>query len=548
MNLLAINFNHDGSAALMCDGVITGFVNTERFSRKKKQPGIRECDIDELLGQGGIRIDEIDGALMCNLNNMDSPDIPRLYGTDLKEEWLGFEVDPDQRHVTIRGNRIRCKVNPDHHLLHCALAFYTSPFDSAMVFSSDPVGWASYVGKGHEMRGVQNVPGQFNAPELYSRVAESLFGTGIMGAGKVMGLAPYGFRELDLDYAQLSDVRTTISLYRALRKLGIGRVVVQEDEKAYNASLAYHTQEILDFQLISILKELHEVSVQEGVDPNLCLGGGTALNSVANQKAFSHSPFTDLFLHPACGDDGTTLGAVLWHWHHVMKNPRRNYLNTDLMYTKKCYRSDQVDAVLLSGKYRNHLTVWKHPDPLPTVARMISSGAIVSLFEGGSEIGPRALGHRSIIADPRRLGMRDQLNVKVKHREAFRPFAPAVIQEHSSSWFDLNYSPFMLRVANVLRPKEVPSITHVDGTARIQTVGPNDDQRFRKLLEHFYSMTGVPVLLNTSFNIRGEPIVETPEDAISALLRSEMDCVVFSDCIVQKRDGGDKSASSCVAD
>jgi carbamoyltransferase len=297
-----------------------------------------------------------------------------------------------------------------------------------------------------------------------------------------------------------------------------------------NATLAYDVQRALEVQLTAALGLLAERARAAGVEPNVCLSGGTALNSVANQIAFRASPFERIHLHPACGDDGTAIGAALWYWHGKLGQPRRHYTNAELMYSRKIYDDEIETAATAHGAV---LRVERCDDYCRHAARLLADGYIVGWFQGGSEIGPRALGHRSILADPRDPAMKERLNGRVKFREAFRPFAPSVLNDCADEWFGLADSPFMLRVCGV-RKDGIPAVTHVDRTARVQTVRAEDNPAFYDLISSFYANTGVPLLLNTSFNLGGEPIVENPADAISTLLRSGLDCLVIGDRLVHK--------------
>ncbi len=525
MNILSINFNHDGSGVILSDGRTAGYVNTERFSRRKKHPGLREADLIELLDQAGVSLADLDHVILCNLHNMDSPDVVTLHGSTLKETWVPFTLDERQETVTIDGHSVPCTVNPEHHRLHCALAYYTSPFDSAVAMSIDPGGWCVHIGR-------QNRLEPFECPELtltanmaYTFVATRLFGTGILGAGKVMGLAPYGESvDQSIDYDRLE---TMEDLYRVAAERP---AFVSEGERTWNAALAYHVQHALELQLTRALQLLNQRCRALGIEPHLCLSGGTALNSVANQIAFADSGFARLHLHPASGDDGTAIGAALWYWHDRLDRPRRRFTNAELMYGVRDYDERIEQACHAFG---DDVCVEEEPDYCRRVARLIADGKIVAWFQGASEIGPRALGNRSILADPRRASMKDTLNRRVKFRESFRPFAPAVLNDHALSWFGLEDSPFMLRVARVLRPG-IPAVTHVDGTARLQTVTAEDNPAFHGLIQCFHEETGVPVVLNTSFNVAGEPIVETPEDAMRSFLRSDMDCLVLGHRLVFK--------------
>jgi carbamoyltransferase len=526
MNILSINFNHDGAGAIVSDGRLVAFAETERFSRKKKHPGIRPRELQNLLNQAALSLADIDHVLLCNLHNMDTPDVAKIHGNDLTHTWPRFEIDDIADTVTLCGRRMPCTVNPEHHALHCALAYYTSPFDSAIAFSLDPSGWGAYIGQGHRLIPIAPKELTFNANIAYSMVAYKLFGTGIIGAGKVMGLAPYGQpADNGTDYERLQTIDDLYAL--AARQ----PVWVQEGSRTFNASLAYHVQRGLEVQLTRALQVLHEQASQAGAAPNLCLSGGTALNSVANQIAFGSSPFERLHLHPACGDDGTAIGAALWYWHERLGQPKRTYANAELMYSIRAY-DDDVDRVCAA--YAPLVRVERERDYCAVAADLIEQGKILGWFHGASEVGPRALGNRSILADPRHQDMKDILNRRVKFREGFRPFAPAVLNEHAHEWFGLEDSPFMLRVAGVRR-NGIPAVTHVDGTARLQTVTAADNAPFHRLLQAFYERTGVPLILNTSFNVAGEPIVETPEDAIRSFLRTDLDCLVFRERLLYKR-------------
>ncbi len=530
--IMSVNFNHDGSAAVLVDGRLAGFVCTERFSRKKKHPGLREEDLDELLDQAGIGLADLDHVLLCNLHNMDSPDIPRLHGSDLKETWFEFWLNQRNDTVRIRGRDIPCTVNPDHHLLHAAAPYYTSPFDSAVSLAIDPLGCRAFAGRdGRLFQLRRGYDDWFNANIGYSHVADELFGSTIVGAGKVMGLAPYGrpAEEPQVDWKDIADFAQLAEL------ASVAPVHVEVDGRAVNATLAHYIQLGLELQLSAVLDDLAVVCQRNDIAPNLCLSGGTALNAVATQACFERSEFRALHLHPACGDDGTAIGGALWYWHHVLRRPRRTHVNAELMYGVRDYTERVVAAAI--ARHAGRITAVETRDHAGECARLIAGGSVIGWFDGASEIGPRALGHRSILADPRDPGMKDRLNSRVKHREHFRPFAPSVLNEHAEEWFGLRDSPFMLRACPVLKDG-VPAITHVDGTSRIQTVVDTDNSTYRRLIACFHELTGVPMVLNTSFNAKAEPIVETPDDAIRTLLGTELDYVAFPGVLLRRADRG----------
>lgn len=531
--ILAINFNHDGAAVLLVDGRFAGFVCTERFSRKKKHPGLREEDLDELLDQAGLRLGDVDHVMLCNLNIMDSPDIVHLHGSDLKETWLEFWVNERFDRVSIRGKVIPCTLNPDHHTLHASAAYYTSPFDAAVSLAIDPIGCRLFIGVGERLQELKRGYDEwFNANIGYTLAGTEMFGSGVVGAGKVMGLAPYGKPP---DGGGEADWKSIITFQQVLELAEKNPVNVRVGDRKLNATVAFYIQLGLEHQLSAVLDDLALVCRRNGLRLDLCMSGGTALNAVANQLCFERSEFQRLHFHPACGDDGTAIGAALWHWHHVLGMPRSSFRAADLMYSLRSYCAQDVDAALDSAVAENpgRLTLTRAGDYIEQTARLLATGAIIGWFDGPSEVGPRALGHRSILADPRDPGMKDRLNARVKFREHFRPFAPAVLNEHAMAWFGLADSPFMLRACPVLRP-EVPAITHVDGTSRIQTVTAADNSSFYELISSFHRLTGVPLVLNTSLNTKGLPIDETPADALATLLGSGLDYLVFPGVIVGK--------------
>jgi carbamoyltransferase len=528
--ILSVNFNHDGAAAILVDGELAGFVCTERYSRLKKHPGLREEDLDELLDQAGIELADVDHALLCNLHNMDSPDVATLHGSDLKQTWLEFWVNQRNDRVRIRGLELPCTVNPDHHLLHASAAYYSSPFETGVSLAIDPLGCRAFVGRANKLYALgRGYDDWFNANVGYTHVAEYLFSSSIVGAGKVMGLAPYGAPAVAGEDVAWKGIATFAEL---LELASQDPVYVEVGGKGLNATLAYYVQLGLQLQLSAVLTDLAEVCRRNSIGLNLCLSGGTALNAVANDLCFAESEFTGLHLHPACGDDGTAIGAALWYWHHKLGNPRRSAPPPPrLMYGVRSYSQADVDNAIAAAGPR--LRVTRGGDYIERAARLLADRAVVGWFDGPSEVGPRALGHRSILADPTDPTVKDRLNATIKFREHFRPFAPSVLNTHAQEWFGLRDSPFMLRACPVRRP-DLPAITHVDGTSRIQTVEPADNPAYHALISRFHELTGVPLVLNTSLNTKGYPIDETPADALRTLLATELDYLIFPGTIVGK--------------
>jgi carbamoyltransferase len=540
VNILSMNFNHDGAAVVLRDGHVAGFVNTERFSRIKKQPGVRREDVAEVLAQAQLRVDQLDLVVVAN-HGLNYPEIVERYGRDFKDTWVPLEIEDGERTVRLDGHRLPAIVNPAHLQCHAAAAFYFSPFEHAAVLACDPLGCEAFVGRGRELRPLNLGPSAIG--NLYHLVSAALlrFG-GLFGAGKTMGLAPYGealgrplAARLHEACAQGVDGTNLIRIVRLIEELGAEHPAIVEDgSQRWNATVAWLAQEALEIVLDRLLAELHAAT---GVDA-LCLSGGTALNSVANQRCYERSRFERLYLHPACGDDGTAIGAALLAWHGHHGRPRQPHGTREAMYSVRTYGEREVREAL--APHVGALDATETERWVEAAADALAGGAVVGWFQGASEIGPRALGHRSIVADPSRPQMRDRLNRSVKKREAFRPFAPSVLAEHASAWFEVDDSPFMLRAARVRRPG-IPAVTHVDGTARVQTVSRQDDAVYHRLIDAFRERTGVPLVLNTSFNVGAEPIVETPADAVRTFLASPIDQLVFPGFVVRKREQGDRA-------
>ncbi|MEU0517559.1 carbamoyltransferase C-terminal domain-containing protein [Streptosporangium sp. NPDC006007] len=528
-NILSVNFNHDGSAVVLSEGRIRGYVNTERFSRVKKHPGLRAADLAELLDQAGLELADLDHVMLCNLHNMDSPDIVRLHGSDLKESWFEFWVNQRNTVVNIDGHRIPCTVNPEHHLIHAATAYFTSPFESSVALAVDPTGCRAFLGRDNKLYPLRrDYDKWFNANIGYCSVSELLFGSSIVGAGKVMGLAPYGRPAADVEPPD-----NLVDFEQLVRFAERAPVHVQADGRSLNATLAYYIQLGLERQMAAVFADLAPICGRNGINLDICLSGGTVLNAIATQLAFAGSDFQRIHFHPACGDDGTAIGAALWHWHHVLGNPRLPHDNAGLMYSVRTYDQRAVERALAA--HAGHLVVESVPGYIGRTAELLAGGAVVGWWDGAGEVGPRALGHRSILADPRDPAMRDRLNARVKFREHFRPFAPSVLNERATEWFGLRDSPFMLRAVPVRRPAQVPAINHVDGTARLQTVSRQDNPAFHHLITAFEDRTGVPMVLNTSLNTKGEPIAETPQDAVRTLLTCELDYLALPHTLVSRR-------------
>lgn len=535
MNILSLNFNHDGAGCIVSDGILKAFLCTERQSRIKKHPGFRHTDLYTLLARAQMVLREIDVVLLNNIY-VSTTDLLDLYGDRYDEEWLQFTLSPDNLEVTIDGITFPVRIDIPHHLQHAALVLYTSPFDSAVAWVWDPLGEGAFMLQDGMVSAIPEVTTKFSAANLYSHCAIDLFGSGLFGAGKMMGLAPYGKVNDPNFRIGVNPFNDAPELYSWIHTFSAQNPVYYESEtgECWNARLAFLSQLILEESLEVVFGKLYKFAEEQGISPNICVSGGSGLNSVANERAFKGSQFNDIFIHPACGDDGTAIGAALYYYHTEQGRSRSpiGLCARELMYAPHDYNSSIKNAIF-SAEFANQIYVKESTNYISEVAILLAQGNIIGWYQDGPEMGPRALGNRSILADPRGDTTRDYLNKEVKFREMFRPFAPAVLNEYALEYFSIMDSPFMLRVADVLSDK-IPAVTHVDSSARVQTISREDNPCYYDLIKIFGSNTGVPVVLNTSFNIQGEPIVETPEDALRCFLATTLDYLVFPSMIISK--------------
>lgn len=581
MFILGISSYHpDASAAILKDGEIIAAVDEERLNRIKHSPGFPEHAIRYCLKKAGITLDGVDHIAVSNdlgvnlgrkisfsLRTFPFSAWPGYFGNYLRQrvvrplnvvDDLAKRVGGDPRAIKAKIKRV------EHHNAHAASTFYTSPFDNAAVLTMDGSGdfvtCAYSVGKGTGLERLGQVWWPNSLGMLYFSVTQHLGFREIGAEGKVMALASYGkpryideFRRIikltdegfsmDMDYftfhlpvlidnwgdpttAQFFVYRDWLSR-KFHRVFGPARQPGAEYTKRH-MDIAASLQLALEETAFHLLKILHE---KTGVE-NVCLAGGVALNCVMNGKVTSNTPFRHIFVQPNAGDGGLSLGSALYLYHNELKLPRNKALQSASLGTEFC--EDDVCAALSEAG----LDYVRYADITPHVARLLVEGKVVGWFQGKMEFGPRALGNRSILADPRRAEMRDYINNVVKNREPFRPFAPSVLEEDARAFFNLNGSPspFMLMAVGVHPEKSeaVPAITHVDGTARVQTVDRYANPRYRKLIEEFRNITGVPMVLNTSFNLRGEPVVSSPRDAVKSFLATKIDVLAIGDCIVEK--------------
>ena len=559
---------HDSAACLLADGKIVAAAQEERFTRKKHDSSFPENAIQACLQIGKCELSEVDYIVFYEkpftkferLLETYLDHCPKGLRSYLKAipGWVKEKVwvkDKIRRTLDYEGPILFA----DHHESHAASAFYPSPFSSAAILTVDGVGeWTTTsLGKGNGPS-VQ-LDYEIRFPDslglLYSTFTYYLGFKVNSGEYKVMGLAPYGepvyadlirdrlletrpdgaFRLNDEYFDYRVGLRMASNKFSELFGLPVREEGQPLDQK--HKDLAASIQSVIEDSLLRVASHLHR---QTG-EKNLCMAGGVALNCVANGRLLSESPFEKIWVQPASGDSGGALGAALLVWHRYLGKPRdpdpgaADGQAGSLLGTG--YSTDEIKAYLKGQK-----AVFESLDEsriLRSTVELLNQGAIVGWFQGRMEFGPRALGNRSILADPRHPDMCDQVNLRIKYRESFRPFAPAVLEEESVEYFELDEaSPYMLLVTQVKTDKrdQIPAVTHVDGSARVQTVSAQTNPLFHRLLKDFREMSGCPVLLNTSFNVRGEPIVESPEQAYNCFMRTGMDALVIDQFLLRKDD------------
>ena len=573
---------HDAAAALVEDGRIVAAAQEERFTRTKHDPALPIHAMRYCLGQG-TRTAQLDAIAFYDKPILKFHRIlqtalavaPRGFGAFARgvPTWLRDKlwVEPDLRAaLATMGVAAGTPLYfPAHHESHAASAFYPSPFEQAAILTLDGVGeWATAsigIGTGNRVTLQEQLEFPHSLGLLYS--AFTTFAGFRVGSGeyKLMGLAPYGaptyvqrIRDHLIDLKPDGSFRLDLAYFGYLdsQEMTNARFAALFDGPARRPEAPLTRRELdlaCSIQQVTediVLRMARHARTQTGMR-HLCLAGGVALNCVANGKLLRAGIFDDLWIQPAAGDAGGALGAALAVWHGVLDYPRAPDGHTDTMqgsYLGPAWSRAEVLAFLTEHALPcTELTDAEWP---ATIARLVADGAIVGLCQGRMEFGPRALGNRSIVGDPRNPALQSAMNRKIKFRESFRPFAPAVLAERAAEWFDLDRpSPYMLLVAQVgaqhcradvgdersldlvewiNRPRSsVPAVTHVDHSARVQTVHAETNPRFHALLRAFEAQTGCPLLVNTSFNVRGEPIVCTPEDAYRCFRRTEMDAVAL---------------------
>jgi carbamoyltransferase len=554
VNIVGISSHyHDSAACLLRDGVLVAAAQEERFSRRKHDHRVPLNALQYCIEEAGLSITDIDCVAFYEnpFKKLERQVWTQLH--QIRQGGLGelnrFDAVRPLRELSDRFGYAGRVLYFDHHLSHAASAFYFSGLADAAVLTVDGVGeWAtaSYGrGEGSKLSLLQAIGFPDSLGLLYSTVTSYLGFAVNDGEYKVMGLAPYGKPrfigrmrrlgrltsrgefELDLQFFDFSGAGRMYT-ERFCSLFGRRARMPESELDDFHSDVARSLQDFLEECLLSMCRHL-----KERVDSsNLCLAGGVALNCVANSRMLREGPFERLFVQPAAGDAGGCLGAAaLAHVQLTGNAPARERLAH--AFYGPGPKPGEVASLLLDTDAEAQDFRGREAELLEATVDRLVEGRIIGWFQGRMEFGPRALGGRSILADPRRPEMRDLINARVKQRESFRPFAPAALADHVAEHFDLDHaSPFMLETCRVVSPLQLPAITHVDGSARLQTVDVESNRRFALLLRAFHARTGCPILLNTSFNMRGQPVVCTALDALVCFLQSRLDCLVLEDFLI----------------
>ena len=558
-------YYHDSAAALLKDGHVIAAVEEERFSRKKFDDDFPKMAIEWCLKEANILPEQIDSVAFYDkpvlkferlLDNYIAVAPRGLYSflntipkwlhkrlwikNDIKKSLKGFHGDI---------------IFPEHHLSHAAHSYFTSPFEESAILTTDGVGeWSTTsigVGENNSVKLLQDIRWPHSLGLFYSAFTYFLGFQVNEGEYKLMGLASFGKpKYYDLIWDNLIDVKNDGSIHLNMEYFaftydkvmtnskfselfGIKRRNENEETKQIHFDIGASAQKVLEDVLLKMVEHVYKKTQSK----NLCLGGGVALNGVANYRILKESSFENVHIPPSPGDAGSAVGCAqyLYFTHKKQKRIIQDNTNSIIenIYVGPSYSGDEIKQFLDT----NEIEYEKLDDVIliEKCAKLISEGNVVGWYQGKMEWGPRALGNRSILADPRRKEMKDILNEKIKHRESFRPFAPSILEEYYFEYFDIDIpSPYMLMVAPVKKPDKIPAVTHVDGTGRVQTVSKNSNPLYHKLISQFYELTGVPVIINTSMNVRGEPIVNTPEQAYNMLTKTDMDYLFMKNFMVKR--------------
>tara|TARA_Y100000590_G_scaffold312915_1_gene353705 strand:- start:428 stop:2263 length:1836 start_codon:yes stop_codon:yes gene_type:complete len=584
-------FYHDSAACILKDGEIIVAVQEERFTRKKHDSSYPQHAIKFVLNYANLKLSEIDQIVFFEKPFLKFERLLETYVAFAPKGFASFSKSIPLwiKEKLFQKNFLFNKLKEhdkeyksdeniffsDHHLSHAASAFFPSPFEEAVVLTADGVGeWATTtvaIGKGNELDIKKEIHFPHSIGLLYSAFT---YYTGFKvnsGEYKLMGLAPYGSPIYEDKIKKLIDIKDdgTFRLDQAYFNYATGLTMTNDkfdnlfgqkprnpkNEKItkFHMDIAASIQKVTEEIMIKLARSIRkEYNIK-----NLCLAGGVALNCVANGKILNEKIFDNIWIQPAAGDAGGSLGAALALWFIEQKNKRKVNLNDDMKgsYLGPYFTQNQIESELIS--IGANFEIFDYKDLIDLTSDFLSKEKVVGWFQGRMEFGPRALGSRSILGDPRSDKMQKNLNLKIKYRESFRPFAPSILKEDLSNWFNIDVdSPYMLLTANInsqkkidmtedqkklfgidklnIKRSEIPAVTHVDYSARVQTVTRNTNERYYDLISKFKEKTTCPVIVNTSFNVRGEPIVNTPTDAFNCFMGTELDYLVIGNCILDK--------------
>ena len=584
-------FYHDSAACILVDGEIIAAVQEERFTRKKHDSSYPYNAIEFVLNYSNLKLSEVSQIVFFEKPFLKFERLLETYVAFAPKGFLSFSKSMPlwlkeklfQKNLLFNQLKRHDKnyksdkniFFSDHHLSHAASAFFPSPFEQAVVLTADGVGeWATTtlaVGKANDLKIKKEIHFPHSLGLLYSAFTYYIGFKVNSGEYKLMGLAPYGKPIHEKKIKQLIDIKDdgTFRLNQKYFNYATGLTMTNDkfnnlfdhkrrdpnNEKLtqFHMDIAASIQKVTEEIMIKLAKSIRK---EYGIK-NLCLAGGVALNCVANGKILQEKIFDNIWIQPAAGDAGGSLGAALALWH-IEQGNKRTVNPKDSMngsYLGSEYSQDQIEKELRS--LGANFETLNYDDLINQTSEKLSNEKAIGWFQGRMEFGPRALGGRSILGDPRSEKMQKNLNLKVKYRESFRPFAPSILEEDLSNWFDINVeSPYMLLVANVkfekqikmtgqekklfgidklnVKRSEIPAVTHVDYSARIQTVKRITNMRYYDLIKKFKEKTSCPVIVNTSFNVRGEPIVNTPTDAFNCFMGTELDFLVIGNCILDK--------------
>ena len=575
MRILGINVYHgDASAAIVVDGQLVAAVEEERFNRIKHWAGFPSQSIQYCLDMAGIKIDDVDHVAVsfnprANLSKRiafvaSHRPSARAILDRLKRQGktLGLE-DQLAQGLGVERSTIKAKFHRiEHHQTHVAAGFLLSPYEESAVLSVDGMGdftsTLTVYGQGTKWREFDRVYFPHSIGFLYTTITMYLGFPYYGDEYKVMGLAPYGepefadfFRrmirpkgdtfELNLDYfthhkrgiqMKWNEGAPTVEPFHSQRlidELGPMRAKGEEMTQRHD-NLAKSLQVVTEEIILHLLNKLH----QKTKTKNLCMTGGVAMNSVANGKITRQTPFENVYIPAGAADNGTSFGAAFYVWNNLLGN-KRTFVQDHAYWGCESTDAECDSAIKAAGITAEKL------DPAELVDKttdLMIDGKVVGWFQGKMEFGARALGNRSLIADPRRTDMRDIINLRIKFREKFRPFAPSILEEHVGEWFEINEpTPYMEKVFPIRKEKHslIPAVTHVDGSGRLQSVSKKTNPLYHLLISRFYEKTGVPIILNTSLN-ENEPIVRTPTEAINCFLRTDMDVLVLGSFLINRRE------------